>query len=279
MIGQPLWDDPLARVARMFPDRAVVLMSPDLAPTHIPTSLAYLHDVDAILVQRRNPGGRVLRRVIGDWLARGRPVFLVVGRERAFVLRAGSGAGRDRRDAGRPPHPGDHPRHGSRGETVRTAVPLRFFQVTGTIDRDRAAVDVGTPAVDLLYDLRGFHASERDGDASGDTFRWTGPRAFLTLPAGGSVTLVVAGARPPGAPPAEIAVSVGERVLERRVVARGRQTIRLDLPETGAAGPIYLEIESTTFQPRAFGSSPDPRELGVRLYGVLVHPFPARPAP
>ena len=74
------------------------------------------------------------------------------------------------------------------------------------IDRDRLDVDVGTPAVDLLYDLRGFHASEREGDASGGTFRWTGSRASLTLPAGGAVTLVVAGARPPGAPPAEINV-------------------------------------------------------------------------
>lgn len=277
VIGQPLWDDPVARVARMFPDRAVVLMSPDLAPTHIPTSLAYLHDVDAILVQERNPDGPVLRRVIGDWLARGRPVFLVVGREEFsffapdLALAAIGGTQIDL-------HTLEATRQRVPRAAVRTPVPLRFFQVTGTIDRDRAAVDVGTPAVDLLYDLWGFHASERDGDASGDTFRWTGPRAFLTLPAGGSVTLVVAGARPPGAPPAEIAVSVGERVLERRVVARGRQTIRLDLPET-AAGPIYLEIESTTFQPRAFGSSPDPRELGVRLYGVLVHPFPARPAP
>ncbi|MCY4632897.1 MAG: hypothetical protein OXG04_00030 [Acidobacteria bacterium] len=274
VIGQPLWDDPLARVARMFPERAVVLMSPDLAPTHIPTSLAYLHDVDAILVQQRNPDGRVLRRVIGDWLARGRPVFLVVGREEFsffapdLALAAIGGTQIDL-------HTLETTRARVPRAAVRTPIPLRFFQVTGTIDRDRLDVDVGTPAVDLLYDLRGFHASEREGDASGGTFRWTGSRASLTLPAGGAVTLVVAGARPPGSPAAEIAVSVGERVLERRAVAGTPQPIRLDLPETAAAGPFDLEIESTTFQPRAFGSSPDPRELGVRLYGVLVHPPPA----
>ena len=82
VVGQPLWDDALAQtaqVARLFPDQAVVLVSPDLAGTHIPTSLAYLHDADAILVQERNPDDQVMRRVIRAWLARGRAVFIVVG--------------------------------------------------------------------------------------------------------------------------------------------------------------------------------------------------------
>ena len=74
-------------------------------------------------------------------------------------------------------------------------------------------------------------------------------------------------------------MSVGERLLGRREVAETPQAIRLDLPETGGPGPIDLVIESTTFQPRALGQSPDSRDLGVRLYGLLVHPAPARPAP
>ena len=80
VVGQPLWDARLAPVARLFPERAVVLLGPDLAGTHIATSLAYLHDLDAVLVQQANPDGAVLRRAIGDWLADGRPVFLVAGR-------------------------------------------------------------------------------------------------------------------------------------------------------------------------------------------------------
>ena len=145
LIGQPMWDDPLAPVARLFPERAVVLMSPDLAGTHIPTSLAYLHDVDTILVQQRNPDAEVLRRVIGDWLARGRPVFLVVGRDEFSFLAADlelaaiGGTQVDHRALER-----------TRGRVpqavVRLPIPLRFFQVTGTIDRDRLDVDVGTPA-------------------------------------------------------------------------------------------------------------------------------------
>ena len=275
VVGLPLWDDPLARVARLFPERAVVLVSLDLAGTHIPTSLAYLHDVDTILVQQRNPDGAVLRRVIGDWLARGRAVFLVVGRQELsffapdLELAALGRAQVDLRTL-------EVTRARVPQAVVHTPVPLRFFQVTGTIGRDRLEVDVGTP-VDLLYDLRGFHGSERD--AAGRAFRWTGSRVSLTLPAGGAVTLVVGGARPPGAPPAEIGVSVGERVLGRRVLGETRQAIRLDLPEMGAPGPIDLEIESTTFQPLSLGLSPDERDLGVQLYSVVVHPPPAQPAP
>ena len=111
VVGQPLWDDALAQtaqVARLFPDQAVVLVSPDLAGTHIPTS-------------------------------------------------------------------------------------LQLFRVTRTDGPDRTALDVGTPADALLYDLRGFHAPARDQDPARGTFRWTGPRASLTLPGGRDVTLVVAG--------------------------------------------------------------------------------------
>ena len=276
VVGLPLWDDPLTRVARLFPERAVVLMSLDLAGTHIPTSLAYLHDVDTILVQQRNPDGEVLRRVIGDWLARGRAVFLVVGRQGLSFFAPDlelAAIGRTQVDL----RTLEVTRARVPQVVVHTPIPLRFFQVMGTIGRDRQDVDVGTPAVDILYDLRGFHGAERD--AAGRAFRWTGSRGSLTLPAGGAVTLVVAGGRPRGAPPAEIAVSVGERVLGRRVLGETRQAIRLDLPETGAPGPIDLEIESTTFQPRAVGASPDTRDLGVQLYRVLVHPSPARPAP
>ena len=276
VVGLPLWDDPLARVARLFPERAVVLMSPGLAGTHIPTSLAYLHDVDTILVQQRNPDGEVLRRVIGGWLARGRAVFLVVGWDEFSFFApdlALAAIGRTQVDL----RTLEVTRARVPQAVVNTPIPLRFFQVTGTIGRDRLDVDVGTPAVDLLYDLRGFHGSERD--AAGRAFRWTGSRGSLTLPAGGAVTLVVGGPRPAGAPPAEIGVSVGERVLGRRVLGETRQAIRLDLPEMGAPGPIDLEIESTTFQPLSLGSSPDERDLGVQLYRVVVHPPPARPAP
>ena len=203
VVGQPLWDDALAQtaqVARLFPDQAVVLVSPDLAGTHIPTSLAYLHDADAILVQERNPDDQVMRRVIRAWLARGRAVFIVVGlRDFSFfasdlALEAVGSAHLTLRTL-------ERTRTRVPQAVVLTPIQLQLFRVTRTVGPDRTAIDVGTPADDLLYDLRGFHAPERDQDPARGTFRWTGPRASLTLPGGRDVTLVVAAARPPGTPP------------------------------------------------------------------------------
>ena len=281
VVGLPLWDEALAQtaqVARLFPERAVVLMSPDLAGTHIPTSLAYLHDVDTILVQERNPDGEVLRRVIGGWLARGRAVFVVVGQQEFsffapdFALAAVERAHIDlytlERTRTRAPQ-----------AVVSTSIRLQLFQVTRTSGPARTAIDVGTPADDLLYDLQGFHGPERDGDPARGTFRWTGPQASLTLPGGEAVTLVVAGTRPPGTPPAEISVWIGERLVGERVLGETPQTIRLDRPETGDPGPIDLTIQSTVFNPRSLGLSSDPRDLGVRLYRVAVELPPERPAP
>ena len=156
VVGLPLWDEALAQtaqVARLFPERAVVLMSPDLAGTHIPTSLAYLHDVDTILVQARNPDGEVLRRVIGGWRARGRAVFVVVGQQEFsffapdFALAAVERAHIDlytlERTRTRAPQ-----------AVVSTPIRLQLFQVTRTIGPARTAIDVGTPADDLLYTCR-----------------------------------------------------------------------------------------------------------------------------
>ena len=96
---------------------------------------------------------------------------------------------------------------------------------------------------------------------------------------GEAVTLVVAGTRPPGIPPAEISVWIGERLVGERVLGETPQTIRLDRPETGDPGPIDLTIQSTVYNPRSLGLSSDPRDLGVRLYRVAVELPPERPAP
>ena len=86
---KPLWDGALAQtaaLARSFPAEAVVLMSPDLAGTHVATSLAYLHDLDTVLIQGGQGGGRrssSIANAIHSWLATERPVFFVFG-ERDF---------------------------------------------------------------------------------------------------------------------------------------------------------------------------------------------------
>ena len=144
---------------------------------------------------------------------------------------------------------------------IHAPISLQLFRVTRALGPARTAVDVGTSTADLLYDLRGFHAPERDADPARGTFRWTGPSASLTL--------VAAGGQPLGTPPAEIAVWVGTQRVGERVIADSPEPIQVDLPAASPAGPIALTIQSTVCRPRL-----DPRELGVRLYRVSVRPTP-----
>lgn len=82
VVGQPLWGNALAQtaqVAQQFPPQAVVLVEPELAGTHIQTSLSYLFDVDALLlpapmIDEEVP---VLSRAVASWLARDRAVFVI----------------------------------------------------------------------------------------------------------------------------------------------------------------------------------------------------------
>ena len=122
-----------------------------------------------ILVQERNPDDQVMRRVIRAWLARGRAVFIVVGlRDFSFfasdlALEAVGSAHINLRTL-------ERTRTRVPQAVVLTPIQLQLFRVTRTVGPDRTAIDVGTPADDLLYDLRGFHAPERDQDPARGTF-------------------------------------------------------------------------------------------------------------
>ena len=108
------------------------------------------------------------------------------GQQRRLVLRAGSGArgGRIGRTS-TSVHPGTHPHAGPAGGRAHVDPAAAVPGDTDEPSRDRTVVDVGTPADDLLSDLQGFHGPERDReDPARGTFRWTGPRASLTLPGG-----------------------------------------------------------------------------------------------
>lgn len=276
----PLWRGAatqLAEVARPFPDAAVVLVSPELAGTHIPTSLAYLHGVEAVLVQDRSPDALRMEEAILRWLARGRPVFTLLG-PAGFTFYSPALALAEMREAridvltleqttGRPP-----------SAAVNHVFQMRVLRVTRRAGEARTSVDVGAPD-DLLFNLRGFHAGETDRDRARGAYRWTGPRASLTLPRGDAVTLVVAGARPAGAPPAEIAVWIdGRPVGEGLAVPDDPRAITLDVPDAARGPSIDLTIQATAFQPLALGLSADPRRLGVRVYRIDVRPD-ARRAP
>ena len=271
VLRQPLWEGALeqsAGVARTFPDGAAVLVSPELVGTHLQTSLNYLHGVDAVVVQQAEPGD-VLGEVMLEWLARGRPVFVVLG-QRGFSLSAPELVVSEvaqtsidlrtlERTRGREPR-----------ELVDISIGLRILQVArGDGATARTGVDVGNLLDDLVAGLRGFHGPERDG--RGDSFRWSEGAASVAIPGGDGVSLVVAGARPPGVDPAEISVWAGpHRIADGLVLGSGVQTITLDLPESERTGPTELSIRSSVFRPESLGLSPDRRSLGVRVYRVDV---------
>ena len=270
VLGERLWAgviDQSAAVARTFPGDAVVLVGPELAGTHVHTSLNYLHGVDTVLVQQDEPGG-VLRDVVVDWLEAGRPVFVVVGR-RGFSLPApelaAAEVGRASIDV--------RTLERTRGEVPRNLVDVSIgLRVLQVVREDASAagrvVDVGDLADDLVAGLRGFHGAERDGDAA--SFRWSREAASIAVAGGDRVRLEVAGGRPAGMPPAEISVWAGpHRIAAGLAVGNGRQTITLDLPASERAG-TELTIRSTAFRPVALDISPDRRSLGVRVYRVEV---------
>ena len=271
-MGKRPWDGTLAQtaaLARTFPADAVVLMSTGLAGTHIPTSLAYLHDLDTVLVQGGNRRSPSIAKAIHVWLAQGRPVFLAFTERDFFSFFAPEFSLAESGHALIDVRMLEQTRSRAPQTAVRLPIGLRLFQVVRR-DAARVAVDIGDPTADVVFDLEGFHTAERDGLGDG-TFRWSSERASLTIPGRLDVALTVAGGRPAGVPPAEISVRMsGRLVVERRLLVDEPQVIVLGAP--AASGPIRLTIESTAFQPRTLDISADPRELSVKLYRVALGP-------
>ena len=271
VLHEPLWEgvlDQSADVAGIFPEDAVVLVSPELVGTHVQTSLTYLHGVDTVVVQQDEPRD-ILREVVLGWLAAGRPVFILLGQggfsvnAPELVLSEAGEASIDLRTLER-----------TRGRAptalVDVSIGLRVLRAArGDGAAARTGVDVGNLLDDLVAGLRGFHGPERDG--RGDSFRWSGDVASVAVPGGDRVSLVVAGARPPEAEPARISVWAGpHRIADGLVLGNDVQTITLDLPESERAGSTELTIRSTAFRPQSLGLSSDRRNLGVRVYRVDV---------
>lgn len=276
--GQPLWDralDQSAELASAFPANAAVLMSPELAGTHIQTALAYMHDVDTILVQEQQPGP-LLRDVVLDWMARGREVFIVVDRQ-GFSFPAPDLTLQEFREARIDVLTLEQTLERLPQALVESSARMRILRVAGGDDAalpPRTAVNIGNPADDIVSNLTGFYAAEQDPTAG--PYRWTREVASFAIPAGGRVMLVLAGGRSAGAPPAEISVWAGRsQIADGIVVENQPQPITLDIPPAERGGPLELLIRSTTFQPQALGTAPDTRNLGVRVYRADI--LPAEP--
>lgn len=271
VLGEPLWDgvlDQSAAVAGTFPQDAAVLVSPELAGTHLQTSLGYLHDLDAVLVQQNEPG-EALRDVMLGWLARGQPVFVVVGRD-GFSVPAPELRLSEAGEASIGFRTLERTRDRAPREVVDHSVGVRIWKAARAgASAPRTGIDVGDPADDIVAGLRGFHGAEQDGN--GESFRWSEETASLTVPGGDRIRLAVAGARPPEASPAEISLWAGpHRLAAGLTVGNAVEELTLDLPESERPGPTELTIRTTAFRPVDLDLSPDTRSLGVRVYRVDV---------
>jgi hypothetical protein len=307
--GPPPWEgavDAAERLARRLPAGAVLLVSHDLAGTHLATTLGYIYGTggaDAILLQPRYRQPATLEDLVLEWLRSDRGVFLLIG-DRAPHLAAPRLALSPVAEPFLQLRMLEETTDRRPEKLLEEGLRLHLFRVEAAAEK--RSVDVGSLGEDFLFDLRGFHAPERERD--GATFRWTGGFAAVDLHgAGEQVRIVLAGDRPEGAPAARIAVHIGEQlVVEDLAVGAGPQTIVVENPAHGAAGlstpdgpqqgatgsttpgrpgqgaaggstrrmppeatgKTTLTIESTVFSPRALGLSADERQLGVKVYRI-----------
>ena len=138
-----------------------------------------------------------------------------------------------------------------------------------------STLDVGV--ADDLHAIR-FHAKEQ---SNGVSYRWTQAQSFVVVNRidAGARTLVLRmndGGRPPAAPPADVTVLIGERLLGTvRVTGDFRDyavPIPADLAAAAAATgePVRVTIRTPTWNPLATLGTPDGRDLGVMVDRVAV---------
>jgi hypothetical protein len=136
-------------------------------------------------------------------------------------------------------------------------------------------LDVGTR--DDLHVVR-FHAKE---EADGRTIRWSQRQSFVAIttvtPGTREVVLTMSsGGRPPGAPPADVEVSLDDRALGTIHVEDGFRPYTLPIPAELAAklaasgNPARLRLVAPTWRPRRILGTADDRELGVMVDRVQV---------
>ena len=142
-------------------------------------------------------------------------------------------------------------------------------------DPPPSTLDVGVS--DDLHVVR-FHAKEQ---TDGRTFRWTQARSFVIVNRIGPTARTIAlwmndGGRPPAAPPADVTVLIGERILGTIRVTGGFREYDVPIPPDVAAAaaasnePVRVTLRTQTWNPLATLGTADPRDLGVMLDRVAV---------
>ena len=136
-------------------------------------------------------------------------------------------------------------------------------------------LDIGVG--DDLHAVR-FHAKEQ---SNGVTYRWTQAQSFVVVNRidAGARTLALwmdDGGRPPAAPPADVTLLIGDRLLGRVRVSGGFREYDVPIPAdlaaaAGTAGePVRITLRTSTWNPLKTLGTPDGRDLGVMVDRVAV---------
>ena len=140
---------------------------------------------------------------------------------------------------------------------------------------DEAQIDIGIN--DDLNVIR-FHAKEVSG---GHTVRWTQRQSFVVLNRIRANDRTLAlwmnnGGRPPAAPPADVSILIGDRLLGVVQVTDGFKEYDLAIPADVAAAaaaagePVRITLRTATWNPHVVLGTGDDRELGVMVDRVAV---------
>jgi tetratricopeptide (TPR) repeat protein len=138
-----------------------------------------------------------------------------------------------------------------------------------TITPVPSELDLGAN-LDLGF-IEGFYLSETIDDMS---VRWSHDRAIIRLQAPSdapSLSLRIAGARPPGALSTQLDLEMAGEHLATIQVANTWQDYSVPLPQVKAGDLLEIELSSPAFRPRSFDpASPDGRDLGVLFDRVAL---------
>src|SRR5439155_13130139 len=245
LIGYRDWQNSVrfvADVARRFGPDDVVIFEQRESVHLLSLPLWAVHGVNALELGRFRPDPERLQHLIRSWRGRYRNIYFVhTWREPVcgvFLQNVeGSpyrfGTHEWERAYNRPP----------RGPEARGLE----FTISRVVEPEELQVPA-LPEVDIGgsddFQVSGFFQKERDAD--GRSYRWTGPCAEVYLPSakeGGTVSITAsAGQRPASLPPAEVRVSLSGVPLGRFTDGPEWSVHTLALPEARGSGPPRLRL-------------------------------------
>ena len=277
----------VADVARRFGPDDVVIFEQKASIHLLSLPLWAVHGVNVLELARFRPDPERLQHLIGSWRGRYRNIYFVhTWREPVCGVFLQDVAGGPYRFA-------THEWERAYDRAPQRPEPRGLeFTISRVVSPEELQVPA-LPEVDIGasddFQVSGFFQKERDAD--GRTYRWTGPCAEVYLPAakdGGRISITAsAGQRPASLPPAEVRVSLSRVPVGSFTAGPEWSVHTLALP-AAPGGPPRLRLDVVdpvtgrprTWRPaRSLAGSDDVRDLGIKVDLIWVELGGASGAP